>query len=151
MNDQFNVDTLQFGLTSQTQYISRLVYFVQPLQAFSVAEKELGIPLFLDVEEDMVGQEIPDRGNISAYVVQYFNCFKNAQPALSMQNGTTVPPAQDRNPWPDKGEKFLQNFISVKDGTEESTETRQILKNARRLLYYGMMAEKKGNKTTLYT
>ena len=44
--------------------------------------------------------------------------------------------------------KFLQNFISSRDGPVQSAETRQKWKHARRLTYYGMMAEKKDKKTT---
>ena len=42
------------------------------------------------------------------------------------------------------GKMFLLNFISSKDGREKGTETRQRSKHAKRLPYYGMMAEKKG-------
>ena len=41
------------------------------------------------------------------------------------------------------GKKFLQNLISSRDGAVKGTGTRQGWKQARRLHYYGNMAEKR--------
>ena len=40
-------------------------------------------------------------------------------------------------------EKFLQNFVSSRDGPVRSIETRQRWKHARRLPYYEARAEKR--------
>ena len=53
-------------------------------------------------------------------------------------------------PFSSKGENFLQNFISSRDGPVKSAETRQRGKYARRLPNYRTIGEKNSKKTTLY-
>ena len=50
-----------------------------------------------------------------------------------------------------RGKKFLQNFISSRDGPEKGTcRNKAEMKEHKSLPYYGTMAEKKDKKTTLH-
>lgn len=48
-------------------------------QAFSIAEKHLGIPSLLD-PADMLKYEVPDRFSILTYLSQYYRVFSNQEP-----------------------------------------------------------------------
>ncbi|GFU40804.1 MICAL-like protein 2 [Nephila pilipes] len=67
--------------------------------AFSVAEKQLGVPALLDAE-DMVKYEKPDRLSIITYLSQLHNCFENQnkvktlKPTKRPQGNSVGPPSK---------------------------------------------------------
>ncbi len=68
----------------------------QPIQAYSVAEQELGVPALLDAE-DMVALTVPDKLSVATYLVQYYNCFKDKTPPSQPRSKTARQPATPAN------------------------------------------------------
>ncbi|GFQ73783.1 MICAL-like protein 2 [Trichonephila clavata] len=66
--------------------------------AFSVAERQLGVPALLDAE-DMVSYEEPDRLSIITYLSQLHNCFENQNKVKTLKT-TKRPQANSDGPLP---------------------------------------------------
>ncbi|NWV36719.1 MILK1 protein, partial [Grantiella picta] len=112
-----NLIFLLFFIKHQFYFLNAPLLF---LQAFELAERELGIPALLD-PNDMVSMKVPDCLSIMTYVSQYYNHFNNPSqgdvpPPMKRPAAASSPPLLSHktpvatNPW--CGEQLVAPTLS---------------------------------------